>query len=101
MNHGFGAGHGLAGRGATQVVPDGRQALAVGQSPLPTVHLAGEDALIDRTEPAEVGLEMRAAALHLPVTQRDGLRRLLGVLLREPALRVVEPLLRQALEEDV
>src|SRR3954464_15957194 len=94
-------GHRLADRGAAQVMPDGRQALAVRKPPLPAVHLAGEDTVADRPEPGEVSLEVGAAALQLPVAERDRLRRLRGVLLGEPTLRVVEPLLRQTLEEDV
>ena len=38
-------GHRLPGRRAAQVVPDRGEALAVGQPPLPAVHLAGEHAV--------------------------------------------------------
>ena len=57
---------------------------------------------LDRSaEARQVGLEVRAAPLHLPAVQHDRLGGLGRVLLGEPALGVVEPLLGQALEEHV
>ncbi|HVD89141.1 MAG TPA: hypothetical protein VNB91_09635 [Jatrophihabitantaceae bacterium] len=95
------ARHRLAGWGAADVVADRREALAVGQPPLPAVHLAREHVAVDRAEPRQVGLEVRAPPLHLPTVERDRFGGFSGILLGEPALGVVEPFLGQTFEEDV
>src|SRR4029450_10389763 len=48
-----------------------RQAAAGAQVELPPVHLAGQHAAVDDREPAQVGVEVRATALHDPVAERD------------------------------
>ncbi len=77
----------------------GGEAAARGEIEAPMVHPALEDAVFELTEPRQVRLQVGAAALHHEVPDPHEIVRL--VLLGVPALGVLEPLRRQALEEGV
>src|SRR6185369_21032 len=81
------------------LVPDTRQASPADQVELPSVQLAGERVAIDDAESCQVGFQMRAPALDVPVSET----RVFGVrlLVRVPALGVLQSLLGEALEERV
>src|SRR3954447_25676727 len=83
------------------LVADAGEAAAAGQVELPAVQLAGQGVAVDDAEAAEVGLEVRATALHGPLAELGvlGVDRLLVLVV--PALGVLQALLAEALEERV
>src|SRR5439155_26130681 len=89
----------LVGPVRTDLVAHAGEALPRGQVELPAVQLAGQDPVLDLAEAGQVRLQVRAAPLQYPVAHPDVLR--VGLLLGVPALGVLQPLLRQALEERV
>ena len=99
----------VAGRGGgfrvhpvgADLVADAGQAAAAGQVELPAVQLAGELVAVDDAEAGQVRLQVRAAALHHPVAERDVLGVGAALVLVVPALGVLQALLGQALEERV
>src|SRR5690606_12691794 len=95
------AGVGRLGRTAAQRLADAGQAAAGAQVELPAVHLAGQRVTLDLGEARQVRLEVRAAALDVPVTEADLLVLHDPLVLVVPPLGVLQPLLRQALEERV
>src|SRR6266550_8151940 len=91
----------LVGTRCANLVAHAGQAAPTGQVEPPAVQLAGQRVAVDDAEPAQVGLQVRAAPLDPPVAERDVLRVGVALVLVVPALRVLDALLRQALEERV
>src|SRR5215469_10770388 len=78
---GFACGIALLNRLREESAIVGGEAAPGGQLELPTVHGAGEDAVFDMTKAREIGLHVRAAALHTVAVHLPELllRRALGV----------------------
>ncbi|CDZ88344.1 hypothetical protein RHRU231_40094 [Rhodococcus ruber] len=82
-----------------QLVTAGGLAATGDEVPLPAVQVAGEAGALDDAELRQIRLQVRAAALDLEAAQLD--RRGIVVGFGEPAVRVGDPLVGEALEERV